>query len=204
MKIICIGKNYLQHIKELNLELPHEPMFFFKPESSLVIKNSPFYYPDFSKKVHYECELVVKINRVGKSISEKYANNYYSEIALGLDMTCRDIQEKEIQDSLPWSLSKAFDYSAPVGEFINLNQLGKDIKDINFKLLKNKAIVQETNTLDMLFSVDKIISYLSKYMTLKIGDLIFTGTPSGIGEVKIGDHLEAYLENSLNLSCEIK
>lgn len=196
--------NYLQHIKELNLKEPQQPIFFFKPESSLVSKNTPFYYPDFSKKVHYECELVVKINRLGKSISEKYAKNYYSEIALGLDMTCRDIQEKEIKDSLPWSLSKAFDYSAPIGEFINLNQLGAGVQNLNFKLLKNKSVVQQANTSDMLFSVDKIISYLSQFMTLKIGDLIFTGTPSGIGELTIGDHLEAFLEDKLNLSCEIK
>ena len=196
--------NYLQHIKELNLKEPQQPIFFFKPESSLVSKNAPFYYPDFSKKVHYECELVVKINRLGKSISEKYAKNYYSEIALGLDMTCRDIQEKEIKDSLPWSLSKAFDYSAPIGEFINLNQLGAGVQNLNFKLLKNKSVVQQANTSDMLFSVDKIISYLSQFMTLKIGDLIFTGAPSGIGELTIGDHLEAFLEDKLNLSCEIK
>lgn len=196
--------NYLKHIKELNLQQPKEPVFFFKPDSALLQKNSPFYYPDFSQKVDYECELVVKINRLGKSIPERYAKNYYNEIALGLDMTCRDIQEKEMALSLPWSLSKAFDYSAPMSKFINLSKIGKDIQDLNFKLLKNGEVVQKTNTSDMLFSVDKIISYLSKYMTLKIGDMIFTGTPSGVGQIKIGDTLEAFLEEELVLKCDIK
>lgn len=204
MKIICIGMNYLNHIKELNLQQPKEPVFFFKPDSALLQKNSPFYYPDFSKKVDYECELVVKINRLGKSIPERYAKNYYSEIALGLDMTCRDIQEKEMSLSLPWSLSKAFDYSAPMGKFTDLSKTSKDIQDLNFKLLKNGELVQQTNTSDMLFSVDKIIAYLSKYMTLKIGDMIFTGTPSGVGQVKIGDTLEAFLEDKSVLKCDIK
>lgn len=204
MKIICIGMNYLNHIKELNLQKPEEPVFFFKPDSTLLQKNSPFYYPDFSQKVDYECELVVKINRLGKSIPERYAKNYYNEIALGLDMTCRDIQEKEMALSLPWSLSKAFDYSAPLSKFTDLSKTGKDIQDLNFKLLKNGELVQKTNTSDMLFSVDKIIAYLSIYMTLKIGDIIFTGTPSGVGQVKIGDTLEAFLEDKSVLKCDIK
>jgi len=204
MKIICVGRNYLAHIKELNHQVPTEPVFFFKPDSALLQKNSPFYYPDFSNKEDYECELEVKINRLGKSIPEKYAKNYYSEIALGLDMTCRDIQEKEIENSLPWSLSKAFDYSAPMSKFIDLETLGKDVQNIDFKLLKNGEEVQKTNTSDMIFSVDKLIAYLSQYMTLKIGDMIFTGTPCGVGQVKIGDTLEGFLEGKSILKCEIK
>lgn len=204
MKIICVGRNYLAHIKELNHPIPEEPLFFLKPDSALLQKNSPFYYPDFSTNVHYECELVVKINRLGKSIPERYAKNYYSEIALGLDMTCRDIQEKEILNSSPWSISKVFDYSAPMSKFIELETLGKDIQNLDFKLLKNGEIVQQTNTSDMIFTVDKIIAYLSQYMTLKIGDMIFTGTPCGVGEVKIGDHLEGFLEGNSVLRCDIK
>lgn len=204
MKIICVGRNYLAHIKELNHPIPEEPLFFLKPDSALLQKNSPFFYPDFSNNIHYECELVIRINRLGKSIPEKYARKYYSEIALGLDMTCRDIQEKEIASSSPWSISKVFDYSAPMSQFIELETLGKDIQDINFKLEKNKVLVQETNTSDMIFTVDKIISYLSQFMTLKIGDLIFTGTPCGVGEVKIGDSLEGFLEGNPILKCDIK
>lgn len=204
MKIICVGRNYLAHIKELNHSIPEEPVFFFKPDSALLQKNSPFYYPDFSNNVHYECELVVKINRLGKSIPEKYARNYYSEVAIGLDMTCRDIQEKEIENSLPWSISKAFDYSAPMSKFISLDNLGKNIQNLDFKLLKNGETVQQTSTSNMIFSVDKLISYLSKYMTLKIGDMIFTGTPCGVGPIKIGDSLEGFLEGKSILKCEIK
>lgn len=204
MKIICIGRNYLAHIKELNHSIPEEPVFFFKPDSALLQKHSPFYYPDFSNEVHYECELVVKINRLGKSIPENFAHNYYSEVAVGLDMTCRDIQRKEIEKSLPWSISKAFDYSAPISNFVTLDNLGKDIQNLDFKLLKNGVVVQETNTSDMIFSVNKLISYLSKFMTLKIGDMIFTGTPCGVGEVKIGDKLEAFLEGKSILKCDIK
>ncbi|MCK9163955.1 MAG: fumarylacetoacetate hydrolase family protein [Bacteroidales bacterium] len=204
MKIICIGRNYLAHIKELKHPIPEEPLFFLKPDSSLLQKNSPFYYPDFSNNVHYECELVVKINRLGKSIPERYAKNYYSEVALGLDMTCRDIQEKEIANSSPWSISKVFDYSAPMSKFIELETIGKVIQDLNFKLQKNGETVQETNTSDMIFTVDKIIAYLSQYMTLKIGDMIFTGTPCGVGEVNIGDSLEGFLEGNSVLKCDIK
>ncbi|MDR0971407.1 MAG: fumarylacetoacetate hydrolase family protein [Bacteroidales bacterium] len=204
MKIICIGRNYLQHIKELNHTIPKEPVFFFKCDTALLENNNPFYYPDYSNDVQYECELVVKIDKVGKTIPQRLAKNYYSSIALGLDMTLRDIQEKEIKESLPWSLSKAFDYSAPISEFINIKELGKDIDNINFHLLKNNTIVQKTNTSDMIFSVDYLISYISKYITLKTGDLIFTGTPSGVGKIKEGDLLEGFLEEKKILHCQIK
>src|SRR5574344_1493202 len=204
MKIICIGRNYSEHIKELNNNLPKEPVFFFNTDSSLLEKNSPFYLPDFSQDVQYECEVVVRINRLGKSIPIDYAHNYYSEITVGLDMTLRDIQRREIEKSLPWSLSKAFDYSAPLGTFVSLDSLNKPIQDIDFYLLFNGEKVQCGNTCNMIFSVDRIISYISQYITLKIGDIIFTGTPKGVGQVAIGDKLEGFLEEKKLLSCRVK
>jgi 2-keto-4-pentenoate hydratase/2-oxohepta-3-ene-1,7-dioic acid hydratase in catechol pathway len=204
MKIICIGRNYMAHIKELNHSVPEKPIFFFKPDSALLQKNSPFYYPDFSNEIHYETEIVVRIDKIGKSISPEYSNLHYSEIALGLDLTARDIQRYEIENSLPWTLSKAFDYSAPISKFFPISDFSNNIQDINFKLYKNNELVQNSNTSDMIFTIDYLISYISQFISLKVGDLIFTGTPPGVGEIKIGDKLQGYIENNKVLECEIK
>lgn len=196
MKIICIGRNYMAHIKELNHSVPEKPIFFFKPDSALLQKNSPFYYPDFSNEIHYETEIVVRIDKIGKSISPEYSNLHYSEIALGLDLTARDIQRYEIENSLPWTLSKAFDYSAPISKFFPISDFSNNIQDINFKLYKNNELVQNSNTSDMIFTIDYLISYISQFISLKVGDLIFTGTPPGVGEIKIGDKLQGYIKNN--------
>ena len=202
MKIICIGRNYIDHAKELNNPVPEEPMFFMKPETSLLHKNRPFYYPDFSKEIHYETEIVIKINKLGKYIEEKFAHRYYSEIGLGIDFTARDLQKECKTKGHPWEIAKAFEHSAPLSEsFIDKEDLPGNI---NFKLELNNKIVQNGNTKDMIFSVDKIISYVSQFFTLKIGDLIFTGTPAGVGEVKIGDNLKGYIEDKLMFDFDIK
>jgi 2-keto-4-pentenoate hydratase/2-oxohepta-3-ene-1,7-dioic acid hydratase in catechol pathway len=204
MKIICVGRNYEQHIKELSNARPQEPVLFLKPDTALLKSSEAFYYPDFSEKIDYECEIVVKISKIGKSIPVSCAKNYYNEIALGLDLTCRDLQEKEKANSLPWTLSKAFDYSAPMSEFIPLSKIGKDIQNIDFSLLKNGEVVQSANSSQMLFTVDEIISYVSRFISLKVGDLIFTGTPAGVGSIQIGDKLIGVLEGKEILKCEIK
>lgn len=204
MKIICVGRNYSEHIEELNNSKPQQPVLFLKPDTSIIKNNEPFYYPDFSEQIDYECELVVKISKIGKSIPVSCAKNYYNEVGIGLDLTCRDLQTQEKAQSLPWTLSKAFDYSAPISEFFPLSQLGKDIQNLNFSLSKNQETVQQANTSQMIFTVDEIISYISRYISLKVGDLIFTGTPAGVGSVKIGDKLVAYLEGKEVLKCEIK
>jgi len=203
MKIICIGRNYHEHAKELNNPVPKEPVFFLKPDSAILIRNRPFYYPDFSEEIHYETELVLKINRVGKNIQEKFASTYYEEIALGFDFTARDLQKKSKEKGLPWEIAKAFDFSAPLGTFINKNEL-PDLTQIKFHLELNGNKVQDGNSSEMIFTFDQIITYVSRFITLKTGDLIFTGTPAGVGPVKIGDKLEAFLEGELNLSCSIK
>ena len=202
MKIICIGRNYINHAKELNNPIPEKPMFFLKPETSLLLKNRPFYYPDFSKEIHYETEIVIKINRLGKHIEEQFAHRYYSEIGLGIDFTARDLQRECKAKGHPWEIAKAFEHSAPISEnFINKEDLPENI---NFRLEFNGKIVQNGNTKDMIFSVDKIISYVSQFFTLKIGDLIFTGTPAGVGEIKIGDNLKGYIEDKLMFDFDIK
>lgn len=188
----------------MNDPVPAEPIFFLKPDSALLQKNQPFYYPDFSKNIHYELELVVKINRLGKNIQERFAKNYYNEVALGIDFTARDIQQQARETGNPWALSKGFDNSAALSPFIEISSLEKPIDNLDFYLLKNGEKVQQTNTKEMLFSVDKLIAYISQFMTLKIGDYIYTGTPSGVGPVQIGDKLEGFLENKLLLSTEIK
>jgi len=203
MKIICIGLNYKSHIEELNKTIPATPVFFLKPETALTLKNRPFFYPDFSNNIHYEVELVVRINKLGKYIQKKFAHTYYNEIGLGIDFTARDIQTEVFKNALPWEISKAFDGSAVVNRFLPKNDL-ENLKNINFSLFKNKQLVQQGNTADMLFSIDEIIEYVSQFITLKIGDLIFTGTPCGIGKVAIGDELEGYIENNLMLKCRIK
>ncbi|NPA68199.1 MAG: fumarylacetoacetate hydrolase family protein [Chlorobi bacterium] len=202
MKIICIGRNYLDHAKELNNKVPDKPMFFLKPETSLLLKNRDFYYPEFSNEIHYETEIVIKINRLGKYIEEKFAHRYYSEIGLGIDFTARDLQKKCKEKGHPWEIAKAFEHSAPLSSvFINKKDLPENI---NFKLELNGKTVQNGNTADMIFSVDKIISYISQFFTLKIGDLIFTGTPAGVGEVHIGDNLKGYIENKLMFDFNVK
>ncbi|MCC6252979.1 MAG: fumarylacetoacetate hydrolase family protein, partial [Bacteroidia bacterium] len=202
MKIICIGRNYSEHAKELKNEIPESPIFFMKPETALLKNNEDFYYPSFSKEIHYECELVIKINRNGKNILSEFAHKYYNEITVGIDFTARDIQNMCKAKSLPWEQAKAFDNSAPIGNFLILSDKQKQ-ENINFRLDVNGITVQNGNTKDMIFSIAQIIAYVSKYITLKTGDLIFTGTPSGIGPVKIGDRLTAQIEGKVLLDFEI-
>lgn len=193
MKFICIGRNYAAHIAELQHNTPEVPVFFLKQENAITRCNRPFFLPDFSNRVDYETEIIVKINRLGKCIQEKFAHLYYEEIGLGVDFTARDIQQKCIEKGDPWEIAKAFDGSAVVGKFLPKTQFN-DIQNINFHLLLNDKEVQRGNTRDMLFSIDHIISYVSKFMTLKTGDIIFTGTPVGVGPVHINDHLQGYIE----------
>ena len=201
MKIICIGRNYKDHAKEMGTTAPKFPIIFLKPDSSLLPKRNPFFLPDFSKEIHYEVELVYKIDKLGKSIEKKFAKNYYSEVGLGIDFTARDLQKKCKKKGHPWEIAKAFDQSAVVGEkFITINSLDS----INFSLQKNNKVVQKSNANQMIFSIDEIISYISKFMTLKIGDLIFSGTPSGVGPVKIGDELKGFIENQEIFKVRIK
>jgi 2-keto-4-pentenoate hydratase/2-oxohepta-3-ene-1,7-dioic acid hydratase in catechol pathway len=204
MKIIAIGRNYIDHAKELNNPVPKEPMFFLMPDSALLRNNQPFFYPDFSKDIHYEVEIVVKLNRLGKNVAAKFANRYYSEVGIGIDFTARDLQKKCKEKGLPWEISKSFDGAAPISNFIDLDKLGGDINNINFRLELNNEIVQQGNTGDMIFKIDELIEHVSKYMTIKIGDYLFTGTPSGVGPVKIGDRLTAYIENQKMLDFVVK
>ncbi len=203
MKIICIGRNYIDHAKELKNPVPSRPVFFMKPDSALVIRNRPFFYPEFSKDVHHELEVVIKIERLGRSIQEKFASRYYSEVALGIDFTARDLQSEMKEKGLPWEIAKGFDYSAPVSEFVPVSEF-KDINKMAFSLELNGKTVQQGNTADMIFSFDKIIAYVSQFVTLKTGDLIYTGTPAGVGPVKINDHLEASLEGKQLLDFYVK
>ena len=204
MKIICIGRNYADHAKELSNPLPKEPVFFFKPDTSILPKKQPFYIPSFTKDLHHELEIVLKINKLGKNISQKFAHTYYDEIGLGIDFTARDVQNECKEKSLPWEKAKAFDYSAPIGDvFVDKKELA-DLNDINFHLLKNGEIAQKGNTSEMIFNFDYIISYISQFVTLKIGDLIFTGTPAGVAQVNIGDHLEGFLNGVKTLDLKIK
>lgn len=194
MKIICIGHNYIKHIKELNHEIPQEPVFFMKPDSSLLLSNKDFYIPGFSNEIHHEVELVIKISRLGKSIEARFAHRYYEEIGLGIDFTARDLQRQLVAKGLPWEKAKAFDSAAVLGKFIPKEELG-DVGNIDFSLQKNQMVVQQGNSNEMIFSFDAIIAHLSQFVTLKIGDLIYTGTPSGVGTVHIDDRLEGYIGN---------
>ena len=203
MKIICIGRNYLEHARELKNPLPGLPIFFMKHEACLVRNNKPFFLPDFSKEIHHEVELVIKITRLGKKIESKFANRYYSELGLGIDFTARDLQKKAKEKGLPWELAKAFDHSAPISKFLPLSKF-EDIQNLNFHLDINGKTVQKGHSADMIFPVDDLISYVSQFMTLKTGDLLFTGTPQGVGPVAIGDHLEAYLEGEKMLDFYIR
>ena len=203
MKIIAIGRNFIDHAKELNNPVPKEPIFFLMPETALLRNNQPFFYPDFSNDIHYELEIVVKLNRLGKNISKKYAPRYYSEIAVGIDFTARDLQQKCKEKGLPWEISKSFDGAAPISQFVSLDKF-ESINNINFRLELNGKIVQQANTSEMIFPIDELISYVSQFMTIKIGDLLFTGTPAGVGPVKIGDRLTAYLEDEKMLDFVVK
>ena len=207
MKIICIGRNYADHAKELNdgAEIPKEPLFFLKPDTALLRNNDPFYVPSFSNEVHYECELVVKITRLAKCIDERFASRCYEEVGLGIDFTARDLQREAIQKGLPWEMCKGFDHSAALSpEFVSLAELGGDINNLEFEMELNGEVRQRGFTKDMLFSVDKIISHISKYMTLKIGDLIYTGTPVGVGPVTPGDNIKARIGERTLLDFDVR
>ncbi|MFZ6051153.1 fumarylacetoacetate hydrolase family protein [Halocola ammonii] len=204
MKIICIGRNYSEHAKELGNELPSEPVYFLKPDSSILPNKNAFYIPHFSEDVHYEVELIVKINRLGKNIDKKFAHRYYNEIGLGIDFTARDVQQKCKEKGLPWEKAKAFDGSAVVSKkFIPLSEFD-DFENIKFSLTKNDELVQDGQSKHMIFGIDEIISYVSQFMTLKIGDLIFTGTPKGVGPVSIGDELVGKLEGKEMFKVKVR
>jgi 2-keto-4-pentenoate hydratase/2-oxohepta-3-ene-1,7-dioic acid hydratase in catechol pathway len=203
MKIICIGRNYAEHAKELGNDIPEEPVIFMKPKSALLQVHTPFYYPEFTNELHYECELVLRVCKNGKYIQERHASNYYNGITVGIDFTARDIQDEAKKKGLPWEKSKAFDNSAAVGKFIDLTaDINK--KNINFSLLKNGEQVQKGNSSEMIFNFDAIVANISNYFSLNIGDIIFTGTPAGVGECVVGDELEALLEDKVLLKFEVK
>jgi 2-keto-4-pentenoate hydratase/2-oxohepta-3-ene-1,7-dioic acid hydratase in catechol pathway len=203
MKIIAIGRNYAAHAAELNNAIPTKPIIFLKPDTAVLKDNKPFYLPDFSNDIHYELEVVLKICKEGKHIAEKFASNYYDEIGLGVDFTARDIQSEHKEKGLPWELAKAFDHSAVVSQFIPKNEYA-DMYDLKFELHKNGEAKQLGHTANLLFSFEKIIAFVSQYITLKKGDLIFTGTPEGVGQVNKGDRLEAWLEGRQLLNFDIK
>ncbi len=204
MKIICVGRNYVAHAKELNNEIPDEPVLFMKPDSALLRNNDPFYIPDWSNDVHYEIELIVKISRLGKSIEKKFAHRYYKEIGLGIDFTARDLQNKLKDKGLPWEKAKAFDHSAVISSGFTPISSFSDRNAIHFRLDIGGKTVQEGNSALMIFPIDDIIAHVSKYFTLKIGDLIYTGTPAGVGPVKIGDRLEGFLEGEKKFDFWVK
>lgn len=203
MKIIAIGRNYAAHAKELNNAVPTKPIIFLKPDTAVLKDNKPFYIPDFSSDIHYELEVVLKICKEGKHIAEKFASNYYDEIGLGIDFTARDIQSQHKEKGLPWELAKAFDNSAAISQFVPKAEFG-DMYQLQFELQINKETRQNGHTSNLLFSFETIISFVSQYITLKKGDLIFTGTPEGVGQVKQGDHLEAWLQGKQLLNFNIK
>lgn len=202
MKIIAIGWNYSEHNKELNREnLPSRPVIFMKPETALLKDNKPFFLPDFSSQVEYEAEIVVRISKMGKNIAPQFASRYYDSIALGVDFTARDLQNELKREGAPWDICKGFDNSAPISQFISTS--GIDLSKLSFSLLLNEKLVQQGVTSDMIWSVDEIISYVSRYFTLKTGDLIFTGTPCGVGKVAIGDHIKGYIEDKIMLDFKV-
>lgn len=203
MKIIAIGRNYQEHAKELSNPIPTEPVVFLKPDTALLKEGKAFYHPDFSNDIHFEVELIIKIGKEGKHITTKFARNYIEAIGLGIDFTARDLQQKCKEKGLPWEIAKAFDHSAPIGEFIPLNEI-PDLNAIQFSLKQNQIVVQNGNSADMIFSFDDIISYVSQRFTLKKGDLIFTGTPAGVGKINIGDLLEGFISDRKMLSVPVK
>ncbi len=203
MKIICVGRNYAEHAKELNNPVNDSPVIFLKPETAQLQRRQPFFMPDFSDDIHYEAEIVIKICKLGKNIDEKFAHKYYEELSIGIDFTARDLQANLKSKGLPWELAKAFDSSAPVGEFIPKSDF-ESVQDIGFSLKKNEEIVQIGTTSDMIFSIDNIISFVSRYFTLKKGDLIFTGTPKGVGPVTKGDTLEGFIGDRKLLTVKVR
>lgn len=202
MKIICIGRNYVAHVKELGNEIPKEPVLFIKPDSAIFRQRDAFYIPDWTNEVHYEAEIVIKINRLGKNIEEKFAPKYYSQFTLGIDFTARDVQKNLKAQGLPWEKSKAFDQSAVLGEYLNVNDYSLD--NLNFELKINGRLVQSGNTKSMIYTIPQIINHSSEFFTLKIGDLIFTGTPEGVGKVNAGDELEGFIEGKKILHVKIR
>ncbi|KXN97890.1 2-hydroxyhepta-2,4-diene-1,7-dioate isomerase [Aequorivita aquimaris] len=203
MKIICIGRNYADHIKELDNAKPTDPVIFLKPDTAILLKKQPFFIPDFSNEVHYEVELLVRINKIGKHIDQKFAHKYYDEIGLGIDFTARDLQADLKEKGLPWEKAKAFDGSAVIGKFIEKEQF-KDVNNINFSLERNGNTVQNGNSMLMMWKIDALIEYISKYFTLKIGDIIFTGTPAGVGKVETNDVLKGFIEETEMFSIKVK
>ena len=202
MKIIAIGRNYAAHIEELNNERPTEPVIFMKPDTAILRNNEPFYHPDFSKNIHFEVEILVKINREAKFIQEKFAHKYYDEIGIGIDFTARDLQSTLKEKGLPWEKAKGFNGSAPISNFVSKENF--DLTDLNFSLKQNGDLKQEGNSSLMLYSIDQIISYVSQFFTLKKGDILFTGTPEGVETIEVGDILEAFIEDKKMLSVEVK
>lgn len=192
MKIICIGRNYADHAKELKNDIPTEPVIFLKPKSAILLPEKPLYYPEFTKDLQYECEVVIKINKNGKHLQEKFARKYYAEMTVGIDFTARDVQREQQKKGLPWEIAKAFDGSAVVGQMIPIQE-DQDLNNMHFQLFKNGTLVQDGNTCDMIFNFDQLIAYASKFFTINIGDLLYSGTPAGVGQVSIGDVLEGYL-----------
>ena len=203
MKIICIGRNYIDHAKELNNPIPKEPVFFLKPDTALIQPRTPFIYPSFTNDLHHEVELVVRINKIGKHIEERFAHKYYNEISVGVDFTARDVQQQCKEKGLPWEKAKAFDGSAPTGKFVDISAFD-DINNLNFSIQINGETKQIGNTKNMIFNINQIISYVSQFFTLKIGDYIFTGTPAGVGPVKIDDRIDCFIEDKKLLSFNIK
>ncbi|MFK5983741.1 MAG: fumarylacetoacetate hydrolase family protein [Flavobacteriaceae bacterium] len=203
MKIICVGRNYVEHIEELNNAVPKDPVLFLKPDTSILLKKQPFFIPEFSNDVHHEVEILVKINRIGKHIDRKFAHKYYDEIGLGIDFTARDLQAQLKAKGLPWEKAKAFDGAAVIGKFLPKSDF-RDVNDINFRLEKNGEVQQVGNTSLMLWEIDTLIEYISKYFTLKIGDVIFTGTPSGVGKVNSNDSLKGFVEENELFSIKVK
>ncbi len=202
MKIIAIGRNYAAHIEELNNEKPTEPVIFMKPDTAILRNNQPFYHPEFSKDIHFEVEILVKINREGKFIQEKFAHKYYDDIGVGIDFTARDLQSKLKEKGLPWEKAKGFNGSAPISNFVSKDEF--DLSNLNFSLKQNGDVKQNGNSSLMLYSIDQIIAYVSQFFTLKKGDILFTGTPKGVGPIEVGDVLEAFIEDKKMLSVEIK
>lgn len=203
MKLICIGRNYTEHIKELDNEKPTDPVIFLKPDTAILLKKQPFFIPDFSTEIHHEVEVLVKINRVGKHIDRKFAHKYYKEIGLGIDFTARDLQSQLKAKGLPWEKAKAFDGSAVIGNWLNVSEVS-DVDAVEFSLKKNDNIVQKGITSHMLWKIDELIEYVSKYFTLKIGDIIFTGTPAGVGKVIANDKLKGYIGDTEMFSITVK
>jgi fumarylpyruvate hydrolase len=203
MKIFAIGQNYVEHNKELNSKNPSEPVVFMKPDTSLLKNNKPFYIPDFTNELHYETELIIKFNRLGKNIDSIFANRYYAEIGLGIDFTARDLQRKLKTEGKPWEISKAFDNSAVIGNFLPVTELG-EVQNIQFRLDLNGKTVQNGNSSDMIFKINELVAYVSRFFTIKIGDLLFTGTPAGVGKVEVGDRLEGYIFNNKMFDFLIK